>query len=187
MRRIFIDGGANIGNSIEMFLAKYPNAEEYQIHSFECNPELFSQLEKYKGKAILYKDALSTREGEAQFNLGEELSSTLRSDKVTGRIDYTNPIRVPLVDLAKFIKKNFSQQDYIILKLDVEGSEYDILPHLLKENIFDGWVDELFGEWHVGKLSNISKEAHLDLVYQLYKKGVKMKEWCAESNTIELG
>jgi FkbM family methyltransferase len=184
MRKIFIDGGANNGNSIELFLDKYPNSNEFEIHSFECNPTLFEDLGTYSEKATIHQKALSTRPGVSKFFLGENLSSTLREDKLTGTLDISNPIEVELVDLAKFIKENFQKTDYIVVKLDVEGSEYDLIPHLLKEGLFDGWIDELFGEWHFEKLNSVSKEQHLDLMYQIYSKGIRMKDWCAESGII---
>ena len=37
MRKVFIDGGANVGQSIEAFCNHYPNAEEFEIHSFEAS------------------------------------------------------------------------------------------------------------------------------------------------------
>lgn len=186
MKKIFLDCGANNGNSIDLFLQKYPKSNEFEIHSFEPNPKLITALTKYEGKSIIHKKAVFTQNTPINFYLGRPLSSSIRKDKITG-IDYKNtPIKVEAIDLSEFIKNNFDVQDYIVLKLDVEGAEYDILPHLLKEDIFDGWVNELFGEWHVGKLSNISKKQHDDLVQQLNINGFRMKEWCAEEKIIEL-
>lgn len=186
MRKIFIDGGANTGISVQLFRQKYPQAESFEIHSFECNPKLLSKFKQSIKEVTLHEKALSTKDGVANFYIGNSLSSTLRTDKTSGGIQYSRPIQVATVDLANFIKSNFSKEDYIILKLDVEGAEYDIIPHLLKEDIFSGWVDELFGEWHPGKLTEVSKEDHTAIVEQLSKKGFKMKDWCAEKGKLEL-
>jgi FkbM family methyltransferase len=186
MKKIFIDCGANNGCSIDLFLQKYPKSNEFEIHSFEPNPKLITVLSKYEGKSIIHKKAVFTENTTIDFYLGMDLSSSIRKDKRTG-INYKNtPIKVDAIDLSEFIKNNFDMQDYIVLKLDIEGAEYDVLPHLLQEDIFDGWVDELFGEWHLNKLSNITKKQHDDIVQQLNSKGFRMKEWCAETKTIEL-
>ena len=37
MRKIFIDGGANKGQSTKAFLNQWPNAEEFEIFMFEPN------------------------------------------------------------------------------------------------------------------------------------------------------
>lgn len=186
MKRVFIDGGANIGSSIEMFLDQYPEADKFEIHSFEANAKLHNILKSSNYKATIYNKALYVEDTILDFYLGGDLSSTIRTDKTSGNIRYSDPVKVETIDLARFIKSNFTEEDYIVLKLDVEGAEYDILPHLIKEGIFNGWVNELFGEWHEHKLDNISRAQHNELVSQLQDRGFKMKEWAAESNIIEL-
>lgn len=186
MRKIFIDGGANNGSSIRLFKNKFPHAKEYEIHSFECHPKMLSHFNKDIEQVTFYNKALSTSNGTANFYIGTTpLSSTLRTDKTSGQINYKTPVTVETVDLADFIKTTFNREDYIVLKLDVEGAEYDILPHLLEQGIFDGWVKELFGEYHPRKLTEITSEFHNSLVEQLASKGFKMKDWAADLNRIE--
>ena len=43
MKKIFIDGGANDGRSIDLFRKKWPDAKEYEIHSFAS-----ANLSKFK-------------------------------------------------------------------------------------------------------------------------------------------
>ena len=186
MRKIFIDAGANVGNSIQLFLDKYPSAEEFTIHSFEANPKLHTPLDKYRDRATIHHEAVYRKDTTLKFYLGGSLNSSIRKDKTSGHLNKSVPIEVKAINLAQFIKENFDKEDYIILKLDVEGAEYDILPHLLEEGIFDGWVSELFGEWHQRKLSKVTLEQHTNLVSNLSDKGFYMKDWCAERNIIEL-
>lgn len=40
MNKIFIDCGANVGQSVHSFMREWNDWEEYQIHSFEANPSL---------------------------------------------------------------------------------------------------------------------------------------------------
>lgn len=197
MKRIFIDGGANVGNSIEFFLNSYPNADEYVIYSFECNPNLFKELDSFSDKANIYHKALGTRNEKLDFFVGGDLSSSLRGDKFTGKRKvnklihkvksvllgnkgWDRIIKVDVIDLADFVKNNFSKDDFIVLKLDIEGGEYDLIPHLIKAGLFDGYIDRLYGEWHYNKLDEVSLDDHKKILNDLKTKGFTMKEWCAE-------
>lgn len=186
MRKIFIDGGANNGSSVRLFKDRYPGADQFEIHSFECHPGFRQYFTNKIEGVTFYPKALSVSSGTANFYLGRTpLSSTLRTDKTSGNIQYSHPIQVETIDLAEFIKSTFNKEDQIVLKLDVEGAEYDILPHLLDHEIFDGWVDELFGEWHPHKLTEVTANMHDNLVERLAVKGFKMKDWAADLNRIE--
>lgn len=175
-RKIFLDLGANDGCSVDLFLESFPNSKDYEIHSFECNP---SMLEVYKSKFPdfrIYDYAASTFYGEATFYIGElTLSSTLRKDKTT--YISNNKIKVNCIDISDFIINNFNKDDYIVLKMDIEGSEYDILPKMISQGLFDGYINELYGEWHWNKLKNISEQFHNNLIQQLEEKGFTMKAW----------
>lgn len=186
MKKVFIDGGANIGNSIDLFHSKYPNSSEFEIHSFEPNPQLWNKLREYEDRATLYQKALYKADTVLKFYLGSSLSSSIRKDKNSGNLRTTNPIQVKAIRLSSFIKTTFNKDDYIVLKLDIEGAEYDIIPDLLQEGLFDGWVNELYGEWHYNKLDNVTEEYHNNLVKELSKKGFTMNKWCAEKGEIYL-
>jgi FkbM family methyltransferase len=184
MKKIFIDLGAHYGSSVDLFLESFPNSQDYEIHSFECNPAC---CKKYKSKypsLFLYEKAVSTSDESIDFYTGKHLSGSLRNDKLTGNIYKAKPILVESVDISSFIKKQFSPNDYIVLKIDIEGTEYDILPKMLKDGLFDGYINKLYGEWHWDRLKNISKEFHENLIQQLKQKNFTMKEWCAETQTI---
>lgn len=185
MRKIFIDGGANNGNSITLFLNKFPNAKEYEIFSFECNPKLVRILKnKFSSKAKIISLAISNKDSFENFYIGEDVSSTLRSDKISGGISKEKYIKAECVDLSRFIFENFDKDDYIVLKLDIEGSEYDVIPHLIQTGAMK-YINELYGEFHYHKLNNITKEHHDELVLDLENSGFKMKNWCAIDNIIE--
>jgi len=50
-------------------------------------------------------------------------------------------------DIASFIKKTSSVEDYVVLKMDVEGAEWKLLPHFIENHVID-YIDELFVEIH---------------------------------------
>ena len=182
-RKIFLDLGANNGCSVDLFLKSFADSKDYEIHSFECNPSMLTAYKSKYPNFKIYDYAVSTFYGEASFRVGANLSSTLRSDKTTGMFN-SKEIKVNCIDISDFIIKNFNKDDYIILKMDIEGSEYDILPKMLEDGLFDGYINTLYGEWHLGKLKNISTQFHNNLVKKLQEKGFTMKLWCAETQTI---
>ena len=184
-KKIFIDLGANNGCSVDLFLKSFPDSRDYEIHSFECNPACSKEYKSKYPSLSLYEKAVSTSDGPIDFYTGKLLSSSLRNDKLTGDLYKAKPILVESIDISSFIKKQFSPNDYIVLKIDIEGTEYDILPKMLKDGLFDGYINKLYGEWHWHKLKNISKQFHNNLIQQLKQKGFEMKLWCAEKQIIE--
>ena len=94
MRRVFIDGGAYNGNSTQLFLNSYPDADHYEIHSFEPN----RSIHRIHGNSVfvtLHKVAIWIRDGSIKFYLSENITrdgSTLIKEKKTGlRNIYRSP------------------------------------------------------------------------------------------------
>ena len=56
-------------------------------------------------------------------------------------------IKVESLDLSQWIVDNFSKDDYIVLKMDIEGSEYEILPKMIKDGSIN-YINAAFIEWH---------------------------------------
>lgn len=54
---------------------------------------------------------------------------------------------VPCFDLAEFV---YSLPRVDVLKLDVEGAEYQLLGHLIRTNA-DEWIGRILVEWHRGE------------------------------------
>lgn len=182
MKHIFIDLGACTGESITLFKKSYPNSDDFFIHSFEAFPSNFQSLEASYGNVgtiKLYNVAAHTESTRVKFHHGSKYSSSLRPDKLSGGISKDKFIEIDAIDIAQFIIDNFSKDDYIVLKMDIEGSEYDILPHLLDTGVLQEYVNELYGEWHWRKIGGISEESHNRLVSRLDKAGFKMGHWCA--------
>ena len=61
MRKVFLDCGAHKATSIKKFREEYPNANDYEIISFECNPKFKEILEAvdnitFHNKAVWIND-----------------------------------------------------------------------------------------------------------------------------------
>jgi FkbM family methyltransferase len=177
---IFLDCGAHKGESIAFFLKKIPDANNFKIHSFECNPTSAKILkEKYKDNqnVLLHESAVWIDDNGLDFFLGNTDGCTVIKSKTTGNLDKKKPIRVSSVSLSKFIFENFKDSDNIILKIDIEGAEYEVLNDLIKTGAIK-YVKQLFGEWHHKKIG-LPVEQHTKLVSDLSSCGLRMREWCA--------
>lgn len=185
MKKIFIDCGANNGMSVDLFEKNFSDHYEYEIHCFECNP-VFAKTLKQKPNITFHNKAVWIKNEELKFYLGpnNSLSSSLIKEKITGNLDIKNPIIVQAIDLAEWIKTNYSPEDYIILKLDVEGVEYDILPHLIETKTLH-YINELYGEIHLPRRIKKPHGSDIQLINLLANHNFTLKEWCAEKNIVK--
>lgn len=158
MRKIFIDGGAHKGEAIEVLLDKREDLKGCDVHFFEPNPDLINLLEdigkENKNYNIkVYHSALWSEDGEIDFLESIARWNTLASTVVPSmneiwglKLDRDNPKKVKSTSLSKFINQ-FNDDDYIVVKLDIEGSEYCVIEDLFKTNSINK-IDELYIEWH---------------------------------------
>jgi len=79
--------------------------------------------------------------------------------------------QVECVDLAGWIKNNFKKDDHIILKMDIEGAEYEILEKFFNEGTIK-YVNEIFIELHNTRCGKTEADDRL-LIKKLREEGVK--------------
>lgn len=157
MKKVFIDGGAHKGEAIEVLLDKRPDLKECEVHFFEPNPNLIELLENMAKESPynvkVYHAALWDEEGEIDFLESIARWNTLAStvvpemNEIWGlKLDRDNPQKVKTISLSDFLDE-FDEEDYIVVKLDVEGSEYTIVEDLFETGAINK-IDELYLEWH---------------------------------------
>ena len=176
MRKIFLDCGANRGQSINAFLKEFPNSNEFEIFSFEPSKseEILSSLNNYKSEKIkIFNSAVDTQDGYKKFYDSGDTSSSLIDRNRTKNI-----IKVKTISLSKFILENFDKKNYIILKIDIEGSEYDVIDDLSKKGIFNS-IDLFFAEIH-GSKTGKSLNDSINLINKVSSCGHKIYEWEAK-------
>jgi FkbM family methyltransferase len=154
MKNIFIDGGARVGESLENYIKLNPKLVGCDIHLFECNPNHLDKLNNLQIKypeynIFVHQIALWDSEGEQDFyfSIDEwgDLGCTLNKNKKE-KLDLDNPIKVKSISLSSFLKQ-FNDNDYIIVKLDIEGAEWEVVNDLINTNQILK-INELYVEWH---------------------------------------
>jgi FkbM family methyltransferase len=158
-KKVFIDCGGLNGCSVRYFLDNFENSNEYEIYTFEPNLDFDETYDEIKNKLgekfTRYKKAVSNYNGNITFfknenNPASNTTNPIKGNKPGCGSDIKGNVSqyvVECIDLDEWIRSNFSPTDYIILKLDVEGSEYDIVPKMIKNKTFL-MIDELHLEWH---------------------------------------
>jgi len=158
VKKVFIDGGAHRGEAIDVLLDKRKDLLGCDIHFFEPNGELIVLLEDLainnaNYNITVYHSALWIDNNGVNFlkSIGRwnTLASTIipSMNEIWGlKLDRDNPQKVPSTNLSEFLD-TFDDDDYIILKLDVEGSEYELIKDLIKTNKINK-IKELYIEWH---------------------------------------
>jgi FkbM family methyltransferase len=158
-RGLFIDCGSNLGQGFSYFRKYYP-LELYDYVLIEPNPNCMSRLAELRaeltGNIQIIGEAASTRIGEVKFyGLTEgrrgktsELGSTLPGHNSKFYVtDEDKAIKVKTFSLSDFIKSRHLEYSSIVLKLDIEGGEYEVLEDLIA-NITHLCLERAYIEFH---------------------------------------
>jgi hypothetical protein len=132
-RRIMMDvGGNRFASSVGWFKRNYP-VEFTRIFVWETVPDFFFVLDA-PAAAMEYNLSLAeaTRWVESIMFYNEFVSTTP---------DGSN------ADFEHVLLTNVKREDYCAVKIDIEGGEWDLLPHLEQTGAMD-LIDELFVEFH---------------------------------------
>lgn len=173
---LVIDGGANLGLFSDLMLGLGA-----KVQAFEPNPILCNHLRrKYRlsdnhtQSYELIQKAISDTQAQLTFSMtknGAFIAATqggsLDVDPGANRLDFD----VEAIDFAEHLKNLQSQgiRPYLI-KLDIEGSEFEVLNKLLDENLC-GAFDYLVCETHERFFAN-GEERMRKLKTRLQEKGI---------------
>jgi len=119
---VVVDLGSHIGTSILFFRARYPAA---RIHGFEPDPATFAKLERNVGgldRVTVRRRAVTGAGGQSVLYAS---SYSLRSSLVGGWAD-SRAVTVPAVTFDELVAE-LGLDRIDLLKLDIEGSEYEAL------------------------------------------------------------
>jgi FkbM family methyltransferase len=199
--KVFIDCGANLGQGLLEFDKKFKfiNNDEWEVHTFEPNPDIKLDFKKGKNirvhkKAIWFENstidfARTPREFKYNAPDGLGISSVpgeftnvgcrIKDDKIQnvdggGKI-LDNMVTVPTIDFSEFLKQ-FKDYDQVIVKMDIEGAEYKVLRHLMKEGTTT-IMDELYVETHERFVSDENANTTNQLLNEVRKHNVKVEKW----------
>lgn len=175
---IFIDCGGYDGCSSIKFMINNP---QFDCVTFEPNPTLWEYYKEVPTQ--LFKKAAYTYNGEIKFtldNLDEDGSSIIKNKRIdfTGRVKNSAfpSIKAECIDITEFIQGCKDKYNHIVLKMDIEGAEYDILDKLIEKDLVKV-IDKLYCEFHWHKCG-ISKRRH-DEILKKVEETTPVLDWDA--------
>lgn len=119
-------------------------------------------------------------DGISKFYLGNEYSSTLIEGKKHNRrypqfdISYQDFAMVRTIDFAKWLLDNFAGREDLIVKMDIEGAEYEVLPRLIATGAIR-LIGELRCEWHWDRFPVTKAED--ERIKALVSASTKLVKW----------
>jgi len=184
-KKVFVDLGARGGDSATLFLEKYPNASQFELHFFECDPAYSLHLTAFTSKqpnSYFHEEAAWIADTNMTFGIAGSGSSLLE----TALNDKQNKfVVVKAIDLAAWLKKNFIESDFVLMKMDIEGAEFKIIPKLIDTEAYK-LIDTLLLECHYYELThlfpNILQKDCEQLVLDLREIGWDVIDWALRSD-----
>jgi len=185
MRKIFLDCGSYDGCSTRMFLDIRDDAEDFEIYCFEPNPNLAHyhpvKHATFANKAVWIKNTkipffVHNVDGGSTLLKAKSEHNNQKAEKRPSEFSKGKTIEVDSIDLCEWIKIHFQPEDYIILKMDIEGAEYAILNKMIATKTIS-YINEFCCEFHVGRCG-VSKKEH-NRIYKEISKYLKIKDWDA--------
>jgi len=166
MRKVFLDCGANRCHATQIFLNQ--GFTDWEYHLFEPNKNLVKHYDEivrkypqvnfnYYNKAVWIEDGAK----EFYFSRRGAEGSTIVKEKFSNKVDFDNPELVATFDFSSWVKESFSAEDYVILKIDIEGAEYEVLGKMVDDGTID-YANQIIVEWH-GRRQMRCTQRHHDL------------------------
>lgn len=200
-RYVYIDvGSRSYGSSIvSWFKKQYPKQNKtFEIYAIEADSH-FHEEYKYKKGVTLLPYAAWVRNETLSFEINQDPGD---KDIVKGRgMGRIQPVQssssggisdghvdeIQGFDFATWLMNTFSKKDFVVLKMDVEGTEFELIPRLFETGAIC-LIDEIFLECHYnrwqkccpGERSSKYEKTYdqcLDLFTNLRESGVLVHQW----------
>ena len=185
VKKVFIDGGCFTGDSILAFInntelgadkfKQRDDSSEYEIYGFD-GKEYKEDWDKIRSKfpnvkmfnQVLWTENTTLDFAEKRYSLSNSIVDIPLRLRDGG---WRKVFQKEAIDICDFLDKKYSKDDYIVLKLDIEGAEYPIIDKMFDTGHIH-WIDELYVEfhnvWHVSRQEYIDRIEELDIYFHVW-------------------
>jgi FkbM family methyltransferase len=147
VRWVFIDGGANVGQTVLAFEKSTLFAKHaWSVVSFEPNPELVPLIPKRPFLTVEPK-AMWIEDEPLEFEFSEDVTLGGSVMPTVVKFPTMKKVQVEAIDFGQWLAHNYRKEDVVYVKLDIEGAEYPVLEHMLRDGTMS-LVDRLYVEFH---------------------------------------
>ena len=153
-KAVFIDCGFNTRTVFDYYYKGLGNRFEYV--GFEIQPSLWQQAndsDAYQNPPVEFIHAgVSSKEGTVYYYeprkwfLNYKGGATILEEKQDREMDKVST-PIDTINFSEFIAERYSRGDFIVVKMDIEGAEYDVLQKMIADDTL-AYVDVLFVEFH---------------------------------------
>ena len=182
--KILLDCGTHFGQGIAHFFSSGLIDESVQVHAFEANPacQIAQRMKDFPLRITTHERAVWVEDGWIDFEQDascENQPPTGQSSCIQG-LGFVGPgarshVKVPCIDLATFIN-SLPHDANIICKMDIEGSEFRVLRHLIETGTIRR-INTLYVEFHERFIPTESAESKQTLIAAVVAQGVTLHEW----------
>lgn len=195
---IFIDLGAGGGNTFETYLhGRYgtcPSGGEWEAWLVEASPHFDQNLTKverlYSGRVHpLSSTAAYQCNGTVKFSVDgvssedcDRCSSSMKHTYFGNHGPAVENVTVPTINVIQLIAEHVIPDDFVILKSDIEGAEYDVFP-CLAQSKYAHLLDSIYLEEHpyLQKRSVYSPEEYAAAMAALHSMDIYMPHYRSDS------
>lgn len=165
MAKIFLDVGAHIGESATVALDERYKFDK--IHCFEPAKASYSKIKK-NARIVIHKFGLFNKTCILPLYCAGSLGASVFKDKPTRRENFLDE-QCNFIKASDWFSENVSANDYVVMKVNVEGAEIEIMDDLLDTGEYDK-INHLMISFDVGKIKG---KGHLEnkLLSRLGKTG----------------
>ncbi|XP_027351618.1 uncharacterized protein LOC113862691 [Abrus precatorius] len=199
-RYLYVDVGArSYGSSIgSWFRKQYPKQNKtFHVYAIEADKTFHQEYGLKKGITLVPYAAWVKNETltfEIHRDPGEQVEvkgrgmGRIRPLKSSGVGEFDGEVeKIRGFDFADWLKNTVSKNDFVVMKMDVEGTEFELIPRLFKTGAIC-LVDEIFLECHYnrwqrccpGQRSSKYEKTYdqcLELFNSLRQSGVLVHQW----------
>jgi FkbM family methyltransferase len=153
-RLVFFDAGCRAyDSSTAWFRTHYPRGADFDVYGLDVAGRYAPGFIKDK-KAGFYHGAVWNESGFVTFLMKRDLEAdgyfhTRWLDQPVPPLR-TKLVTVPTVPFGDFIMQRSKPEDFVVVKLDIEGAEWMVLEHLARSGAL-AYIDEMFIECHHGE------------------------------------
>lgn len=188
----FFDIGANIGQTFDDHLLKGRGCDGWTIWCFEPSPRHLSELR-------IKCDQMAETDHDWKINLcpfaiggvfiwrrlfekndpkGDSFHSELflQGNHVPNRETSVSVI-CTVMDIGYFVEFNIMGEDTVVIKIDAEGSEFEILERILEYPTIHPKIEKVMVEWHGIGTKEGKDEHHRSIQERLKAAGILEEGW----------
>lgn len=167
-KKIFIDCGFYAGTSKEHFKLTPEYSSDFIYYGFDPMMNVEATKKRHPD-VILDNKAVWISDGEIEFYTSRRHGGRANGIYHNRRAGKENNLKVKCMDFSKWLGNNFDINDYIILKMDIEGAEYEVIPKMIKDSTID-LVDIIYLEWHSSRTQDVKYQKAIEISKELKKK-----------------